>query len=168
MTLLMSWYKIFYWVTIADSVKHFFDVFSDIFTTFAIISLIVYVIVFGMRVDAKKNYNTKEEDLASMNFWVRRVGTFFWMSMILCVITWFGYVVTPTKKDALVIIAGGAVGTFITSDSSAKQIPYEMTLLLREKLKSEIQELKAPSVNDIADTLKDKTKEELIELLKRK
>ena len=101
-------------------------------------------------------------------FWCKRFGRFFWISMILCMITWLGYMVTPTKKDALVIIAGGAVGTFIASDSSAKQIPYEMTLLLREKLKSEIQELKAPKVSDVADTLKEKTKEELIELLKKK
>jgi hypothetical protein len=76
-----------------------------------------------------------------------------------------GYIFIPTKKDALIIVAGGAVGEFITSDSSSKQIPYELTSLLREKIKSEISEIRLTGDLSV-DTLKEKTKEELIEMIK--
>lgn len=169
MTLLATnWYKIFYWVTVADGVKRFFDVFSDIFTWFAIISFVIYIIMVGIRSEAFIDNKLSEKDRASMNFWIKRFGKTFWISMILCMIMWMGYMVTPTKKDALIIISGGAVGNFIVGDSSAKQIPAEMTNLLREKLRSEIKELKEGAVSKVVDTFQQKTKEELIELLKQK
>jgi hypothetical protein len=106
-----------------------------------------------------------EDDQKICDFWIVRVHRFFWWSMILCVMTWTGYVFCPSKRDALAIVAGGAVGNFITSDSSAKEIPAELTILLREKIKEEIREVKS---GGILDTLQSKTKEELIEMYKNK
>ena len=88
---------------------------------------------------------------------------FFYISITLCLLTWFGYVALPDKKDSMLIIAGGAVGNFITSDSSAKQLPSEVLLLLRSKIKSEILELKTESVKD---TLAGMSKEELIKTIR--
>lgn len=158
----MNWYEIFYWVTVADGVKGFFDVFSDIFTTLLVVCAIVLIIFTLYR-----NSETSEgsDDRVSANFWITNFRKLFVWSLIFTTITWAGFVFSPTKKDALVIIAGGAVGNFVMSDSSAKQIPAELTLLIREKLRSEIQDLKT---GISLDTLKDKTKEELIELLKRR
>lgn len=68
----------------------------------------------------------------------------------------------------MIIIAGGTVGNFITSDSSAKQLPSEALLLLRTKIKSEIEELKINPIEELKDTLSGKSKEELIKLLKQK
>lgn len=166
MLLEINWYKVFYWVTVSNGVRSFFDRFSDIFTWFSVITFVVYCILIGIRIDQADKADA--EDKASLNFWVKRFGRFFWISLSLCMITWLGYMLTPTKKDALVIIAGGAVGNFIVSDSSAKQLPAEFTLLIREKMKSEIEELRTPKVSEVTDTLVGKTKEELIELLKQK
>lgn len=60
------------------------------------------------------------------------------------------------------ILAGGAVGTYIAGDSSIKALPKEATELLRERIKAEIKDLRSGSV---ADTLKEKSKEELIKMV---
>jgi len=59
-----NWYHTFYWVTRGDSVKSFFDVTSNIFTTFAII-LFIGVIVCSIGVSynvADNNSKNDEED----------------------------------------------------------------------------------------------------------
>lgn len=110
----MNWYKVFYWVTVSDGVKHFFDTFSNIFTALSIISFIIYIIVSGVRAAAKDSKEYTPQDIIDLSFWVKRLGIFFWTSIIVCIITWGGYMATPDKKDCLTIIAGGAVGNFIT------------------------------------------------------
>lgn len=161
----MNWYKVFYWLTVADGVKGFFDTFSNIFTTFAVLTLIVYIILIGCRLD-KTGGPISEDDKKSLNFWIRRFGTFFWISAITSLFLWAGYVFTPTKKDALIIIAGGAVGNFITHDTSARQLPAEVMNMLRAKVSAEIRDANMSEV--LGDTLKNKTKEELMEIIKTK
>lgn len=161
----MNWYSIFYWITVADGVKDFFDVFSDLFSWGAVIALGTTILIIVYSKDASQNFTESAEQ--SNKYWI----TFFrrtaiWFSL-LAFITWGGYVFTPTKKDALLIVAGGAVGQFITTDSSSKQIPAEAMTLLRTKIRSEIMELNNP-IESLSDTLKEKSKEELIELIKSK
>ena len=93
---------------------------------------------------------------------VARATTWF---MIIALAMWTGYIFTPTKKDALLIVAGGAVGNFITKDTSAKQIPSEVMTLLRDKIRAEIKDI---HVEGFKDTLMEKSKEELIEMYKNK
>ncbi len=148
----MSWYKIFYWITVADAAKTVLLVFSIIMTICGVISMIILLRLF------EDGSAPSVETRAKRRRWV------FW-SWPMMILLWLMWTLTPTKRDAMIIIAGGAVGSFITSDSSAKQIPAEFTLLLREKMRSEINELQNPFN---VDTLSGKTKEELIELLKKK
>lgn len=159
----MNWYKIFYWVSVADSLKSAMDVFSNIFTWFTVLGFIIFMILFfTLKSDTK--FNTVE--IASFKYWIKLMRSFFWMSFIMCFITWTAWVLIPTKKDALTIIAGGAVGNFITSDSSARNIPSEVMLLLRDKIRQEIKEVNIGST--ITDTLAGKTKDELIQMIKDK
>lgn len=159
----MNWYKIFYWVTVADGVKGFFDVVSNWTLAFSIIFFVAYWVAFGASRDS--SINDSEISDKSFKYWLSMIRkTFLWF-FITCIITWGAYVFCPSKKDAIIIIAGGAVGNFITSDSSSRQIPAELTLLIREKMKDEIENLKTDTS---VDTLKNKTKEELIEMLKKK
>lgn len=158
----MNWYQIFYWVTVADGVKGFFDAISNWFIGFSVIFLLAWIILFFMSQDE----GSSEEDRKSCNYFAKRARQLFIWSFTLMTITWSLYVFCPSKKDAIIIIAGGSIGNFITSDSSSKQIPAELTLLIREKLRSEIEEIKNPT--SVADTLATKTKEELIEMLKNK
>lgn len=163
----MNWYSIFYWVAIADGVKSTFDVFSNLFLFFSIVSFVFFcgMAFYSTTGDFKKE---TEEVKGSFRFWVKGFRRFFWYSFILMFITWTIWVFTPTKKDALFIIAGGAVGNFITKDSSAKQIPSEVMLLLRTKIKDEINDINTKNIIPNSDTLKAKTREELIEIIKNK
>lgn len=180
----MNWYKIFYFLTISDNIKSFFNVMSDIFTFFAVICLIFFVLITIISADVQSNGDAEKDakDLASLRFWQKTFQKFLIWSSVFMFITWTAYIFTPSKKDCLLIVAGGAVGNFITSDSSAKNIPSELTLLIREKLKEEIKEVKndATVKSDTAkvetkakeisvkDTLINKSKEELIKMINSK
>ena len=52
---------------------------------------------------------------------------FFWWSL---------YVFTPSKKDSLLIVAGGGALNYLTTDSTAKQIPHELTNFVVTELKN--------------------------------
>ena len=164
MLITVDFYKLFYWFTVADGLKGFFDTISNVSFFFMIILGILLLIVFGIYMDSGNKINITEDDEKSYKYWMTHLRRLFILSTIITVITWTLYIAIPSKKDAVIILAGGSVGNFIVSDSSAKNIPAELTLLVREQLKSEIKELTAPT---IVDTLTSKSKEELIQLLKQ-
>lgn len=132
----MNWYSIFYALTISDGVKTFFDTASNIFTWFAVISFIVLVIITIAKAvtAAENNCKTDEEEkvdsetraLFKSRIYVRN---FFYVMLGLSLITWAGWVLTPTKKDCVMIIAGGGIANFLTSDTSARKIPAELMKL---------------------------------------
>lgn len=173
----MNYFSVFYWLTVADGVKNVFDTFSNIFTFFTVISLIAYLIIVGVSIDTKAN--NKEAEYKDTLLWRKLIGRFYWVSQIICIITWLGYVLTPTKKDCLLIVAGGSVGNFITNDSSAKSIPSDITKFLHLSLNKEIDDLSKTVQTDVrkelgVQTPKDKlldgigkmTKEQIIEYIK--
>jgi hypothetical protein len=173
----MNYFSVFYWLTVADGVKNVFDTFSNIFTLFTVLSLLIYLFIIGIGIDQKTN--GKEEDYKDTLLWRKLIGRFYWISQIICIITWLGYVFTPTKKDCLLIVAGGSVGNFITNDSSAKSIPSDITKFLHLSLNKEIDDLSKDVKTDIrkelgVQTPKDKlldgigkmTKEQIIEYIK--
>jgi uridylate kinase len=49
---------------------------------------------------------------------------------------WSLYIFTPSKKDALLIVAGGQTLNFLTTDSTAKQIPHELSNFVVTELKN--------------------------------
>ena len=173
----MNFYSVFYWLTVADGVKKVFDVFSNVFTWFTVISLIAYAIAIGFSIQFKaENDDAGYKDCL---LWRKMISRFYWISQIICVITWLGYVLTPTKKDCMLIVAGGAVGNFITTDTSSKAIPADITKFLHLSLNKEIDDLQKEVKTDIrkelgVQTEKEKfidkaeklTKEQLIEYLK--
>ena len=160
----MNWYLLFYWLTVADGIKSFFDVASNIFTGFAIVSFAVFIISWWAYVDLKSNKDEENDTVKSAKTWLKNSRASFIVFLIFAMLTWTGYVAIPSKKDALIIIAGGAVGNFITSDSSARVLPAEVMNLLREKVKTEIHELKLEQI--ISKTPEEMTKEELLEYIK--
>lgn len=172
----MNYYSVFYWLTVADGVKEVFDTFSNIFTFLTVIAFIVYAILIGVSIDSKVS---KKDDYEEVMRWRKFVGRFYWTCQIICIITWLGWVFTPTKKDCMLIVAGGAVGNFITTDTSSKAIPADITRFLHLSLNKEIDDLQKEVKTDIrkelgVQTEKEKfiekaeklTKEQLIEYLK--
>ena len=55
---------------------------------------------------------------------------------------WSLFIFTPSKKDALLIVAGGQTMNFLTTDKSAKQIPHELSTFIVTELKNMASEAK--------------------------
>lgn len=163
-----NFYQIFYWITVADNVKSFLDGASNFFTWMAILSTIGFFICTGVVSSFTSKY--QEDKYKTWDVWKKGFKSFAIPFWILMFITWLGFVATPSKKDALIIIAGGTVGNFITQDSSAKKVPSEVMELLRGKIKAELKEtnLKEALMDNTIDTLKDKSVEELKQIIKEK
>lgn len=152
--LTIDWYRIFYWLSVADNAKTFFVAFIWVFTIISVVSTIGFFS--NLRMECKK--------------WM-------WWSYPFMVLFWGAYVFTPSKTDTLMIIAGGSVGNFLTSDSSSRQLPSDVTKFLHLKLKNEIDGIgdearatlgipeKTPK-EKLLDKAKDFTKEQLIEAIK--
>lgn len=174
----MNWYKLFYWITRADSVKDFFDSASNIFTTFAILSFFVFVFMsaFAKSVISSSGCKTEEEELKDPEVrgymkMRRYFASIFYVSLGLSLITWLGYVFVPTKKEALIIMAAGGTMEYFTTDSTAKQIPHEMTTFVVTELKSMAKEAQvdlgiATQKDKILDEAKKMTTEQLLEKMK--
>lgn len=177
----MNWYNVFYLLTVSDKLRVFFDTTSNIFTAAAVVTCIGYVICSLGKAGYITEQRTKneEEDKVdpTLRGWDAAKKFFTWSfypMLTLALITWAGYVLTPSKKDCLMIIAGGAVGNFMASDSSAKQLPGDVTKFLHMSLQKEISDLGEDARKELGmqtpkekliDKAKNMSKEELINFL---
>ena len=161
----MNWYAIFYWLTVANNFRALFITLIVIFTATSVVAWGFFLFNRDANSDA---IGTLREDSRHAYKWI-------WWSTPLAIIFWMLYLFTPSKTDTLFIIAGGAVGNFVTSDTNAKAIPSEVMLFVRSRLKEEITSsntevkkmlnMQSPR-EKLLDKAKDLTKEELIEYLK--
>lgn len=144
----MNYYSLFYWLTVGDKLSLLFAWMCFFSTAFFII--FNWVVLFNSE-DAEETYYKKCSKFAYF--------TWFWLPL-----SWFLYIGTPTKKEALLIIGGGAIGNFITQDSSARQLPSDLVNFLRVQIKdatkNAFDELTTKNVEDM-------TKEELLEYIKK-
>lgn len=111
----MNWYKIFYLLSMADNLRGVAWFFLVIFVIVVIISLVIFF-----------NLNDKADHAPAIRWLWRSILISFILSMVL--------VLTPSKKDTLLIIAGGGTMEFLSSDSTAKQIPHEVLNYLKVEL----------------------------------
>ena len=149
----MNWYKLFYWLTVADNAKTMFIVFTALFTLISVISTIAYL------------SNTEDEDNQKMS------RKWMWWSYPFMILFWSLFIFTPSRKDALLIVAGGGTMEFLTTDSTAKQIPHELSNFVVTELRNmgaEAQiELGIKSQKDkILDEAKKMSSEQLLQKMK--
>lgn len=156
----MNWYKIFYWLTVADNAKVFFATFMVIFSIICLISTIWFIT------------DRSGEDLsAPKESAAERAKRWMWWSYPFAILFWGLYIFTPEKKDTLLILAGGGTMEFLTSDSSAKRIPHELSSFVVTELQSMAADAKV-SLNlsnqkdKILDEAKTMTASELMEKMK--
>ena len=151
----MNWYKLFYWLTVADNAKVMFIVFTVLFTLISVVSTVLYFI----------NGGTGDDDEQKM------ARKWMWWSYPFMILFWSLFIFTPDRKDALLIIAGGGTMEFLTTDSTAKQIPHELSNFVITELRNmgaEAQiELGVKSQKDkILDEAKQMTSEQLLQKMK--
>jgi hypothetical protein len=154
----MNYEGLFYWLTVADNARTLFVAGIWIFTISAVISTVAAIFM-GM----------EEEDLDSTPRKLARKWQ--WWSIPFMLLFWSLYVFTPSKRDALLIVAGGQTMNFLTTDKSAKQIPHELSNFVVTELKNMATEAKVNlNIKDqkekILSEAKDMTSKELIEKMK--
>lgn len=156
----MNWYSIFYLMSVADGVSTFAVWIAVIATiTFLITSLLKMPADSGDRMnDTQKKNNSR--------LWIT--------SLLLMIFFWFTFILIPSRKDMILIVAGGSVGQFIANDENAQKLPSEVFQYLRKEVLEATADLdidvanavkKELGVESAKDKLMKKSKEELIELL---
>jgi len=156
----MNWYKLFYWLTVADNAKVFFIVFIVIFTLISAVSWIIWFASF----DDTRNDDKRRAERKTMLKWI------FWSTPMM-VLFWSLFVFTPSKRDSLLIIAGGGAMNFLTQDSASKQIPKELSNFVLGELKTMSQDVKVKlgvqtQKEKILDEAKKMTTDQLLEKMK--
>jgi hypothetical protein len=114
----MNYTKLFYWLTVADNAKTLFVTFIWIFTIISVIATFFYFILCE-----------DEKGQTMCRKWM-------WWSYPFMILFWSLYIFTPSKKDALLIVAGGQTLNFLTTDSTSKQIPHELSSFVVTELKN--------------------------------
>jgi hypothetical protein len=139
--LLVSWYFIFYLFSIAERLSFCLSVGGALCLLIGGIALFVSAI----------------EDLDSGKFFAKcalPLGAFLVLVSVLI----------PDKKDMMLIVAGGAVGEFVSHNEDAKAIPSEVTKWLRAEIKDATNELN-PAVQQQKDALMALPQEEVVKRL---
>lgn len=158
----MNWYKIFYWLTVADSFKTAVGVVSIVAGILMVVLTVVLLIG-----SAAEDVKYVDWQPITKRLYKGSAFLFFFFGLI--------WIITPTKTDCLLIIAGGSVGNFITSDSSSKAIPHDISKFLHMGLQKQISDLSDEAKRELGmqtpkekliDKVKDLSKEQLIEYLK--
>jgi hypothetical protein len=151
----MNYTEVFYWLTVADNAKTMFIVGITIFTAVAVISTAINFIARG---DGDDNTAVQARK------WM-------WWSYPFMFLFWSLFIFTPSKKDALLIVAGGQTMNFLTTDSTAKQIPHELSNFVVTELKNMASEAQVDlNIKDqkekILDEAKNMSAKELLEKMK--
>jgi hypothetical protein len=158
----MSWYTLFYLFSILDKL-------SAAFMTGAVLSTIAFVVLtitWFVNKDRLTNHNKEDGE-----HWLKVIRWPLRTVIFLGIIFWLLVILVPTRKDMIIIIAGGAVGEFVTSDSSAQKLPADITRFLRAEILKATAELsdeaKASIGIDVeAEKIKKLSREELEKLVK--
>lgn len=123
----MSNYSAIYWITRLDKIC----VLSVILLTIALIVIVVY----HMGLYLECYYEEDKEEYHKSYAKYRN------MAFCTAIISGLLLVFVPTKKDIIIIYAGGKTMDFVQSDSSCAKIPHQTTLIISEYLDKSIKEL---------------------------
>lgn len=172
----MDFYKIFYWLTVADKFSNLFLVAVWVTTILTLAALLGVFVQTGIESDEFTPRRIKNEDGIwvqtethedaknnSIKFWYKQLYRMLWI----CFVTWCLYVSIPSRKDALLIIAGGGIVNFMTQDSSMKQIPKELSNFVLINLKNMgasegVELLQTQTKQMVLDEAKNMTPEQLL------
>lgn len=126
----MSSYAKLYWLTRLDDINFFIGAFCFLF----FITFVTFLII-----------NIANDDDVSKKM-KRKFTRITWMSGILFLMSFILFILTPTKKDVIFIIAGGKTIDFVQQDSSINKIPGQTTKIISDFLDKKIKEMEADTV----------------------
>lgn len=159
----MNWYSIFYWFSVVDNISHF-----------ALAVAILFTLV-GFMAFLFKVFTDPDGHYPKGKIVIPRAKSVFRWCVCIAPLAWIMWLLLPTKKQMLMIVAGGTVGNFIQGDSSIRALPADVTKYLHLSMKREIEDLSSETKEELGlATPKDKllnrakemTKEELVNFIK--
>lgn len=156
----MNYTKLFYWLTVADNARILFTSAVIVFTAIFVIAFIIFLVD-----------RDGDDFSADRDGWAERAKKWVWWSGPFALFFWMLFVLTPSKKDALLIVAGGQTLNYLTNDSIARQIPKEALNFVVTELKSMAKDAEVEidlrtQKEKILDDAKNLTAKELLEKMK--
>jgi hypothetical protein len=171
----MNWYWIFYFFGVADKAHNMFLTFSILSAIMLVVFFFIWLFTEQIGEDAFGDISDmKEKDKLSTKspkvhkkfmWWFKTSLVMTFLSIAMCVLL-------PSKKELLLIIAGGSVGEFVTTNEDAKALPADITKFLRQEIMTATNELKDDAKAEVKralnidENLEDLTKEQLMEKFK--
>ena len=152
----MDYIKLFYWLTVVDSLKGLLLAISIIF------GVLLFFVIAGNIISFIEEESDEDRKRWSKQLW--------WLIPIFSIAVLL-QVFIPGKKNTLLIIGGGTALNYVTNDSTCKQIPKELSTFVVTELKSMAADAKtslgvADQQNKILDEAKNMSSKELIEKMK--
>ena len=160
----MDYSKLFYWLVVADNARTFFIVFISLFTFISAVATICYIFYSHTGdLDDQTVSDKKAQPIARK--WM-------WWSYPFMMLFWSLYIFTPSKKDALLIVAGGQTLNFLANDKSAQKIPAELSSFVLTEIKNLAKDAKvdlgiADQKDKILERAKKMTAQELMSEMKK-
>jgi len=124
----MNWYAFFYLLTVIDSFKDFLGVIVVLSAVFWIVTLLFKFLAPPLSEENFDDYWSEK--------WLKAINRMIWGSFSIFLITALLSIFLPNKKSILLIAGGGGALTYLTQDSTGKQIPKEITNFVVAELKT--------------------------------
>lgn len=152
----MSWYWIFYLLSVVDNLRIVMEVTWIISMLLSIAFTIIFLVNKHNIVEGYQSDKDKYTLWVTISKRVMKIFITLFITMLLV------YIFTPSRTGILMIVAGGAVGEFVVNNEDAKELPAELTSWFRAELQQEVQEIKNIPIKKSIEKL---TKQELQEQL---
>ena len=123
----MDYREVLYWVVIADHLRTFFKVWVIIFTIISVGCTVTYYLAIG-HPPAYQQSPEDEYNQAMSRKWM-------WWSYPFTILFWALFILTPSKQDIFMIIAGGETLNYLTNEHKTKEVPKEITTFVIPLLK---------------------------------
>ena len=151
----MNWYSALYWFTRLNAI-------NTVELVFAIAALVATAITLIWWASARDD--AYRSDLSNVD---KRFKKPTFQFLFLTLFMWLLFILTPTKKDAALIVAGGAIGTYIQKDTTIRQIPKEILDYVRAELKAyTAKAITETSKADVENNVLKDVKEQLVQKIR--
>jgi len=153
---------LFYWLTVADNAKALFSWITGLSIAGAAVSTFCWIA-----------FQSEYNDFKDSNDLLYATKSRRWFAGFLSIAAVFALlnVLIPTKRDSLLIVAGGQTMNFPTTDSSTRKLPAEMTNYIVSELHNMASEAKVnidinTQKTKILEAAKSMTPQDLINKMK--
>jgi len=161
----MEYALLFYGVSILNNLKDIFGIFEFLFTVAVIILFIARLICWTERCDSWEKDKTDEELAPGFKATHGAIKKSFTAFLTLLIVVFFLDAILPSKKDAMVIVAGIGVVEAIKSET-VKSVGSKSVAVVEKWLDEQLAETGKKAVNEASKAAVEAGKEAVKEAVK--